>query len=78
MQNPLSQKYPAFDGAGGFDHSSADAALMSHLAFWTGKDMPRMDRLFRRSALDARQIREARRLSAQYHPERGAALPEGL
>ena len=47
----LSQKYPAFDGAGGFDHSSADAALMSHLAFWTGKDMPRMDRLFRRSAL---------------------------
>lgn len=34
-----------------FDHSSADAALMSHLAFWTGRDMPRMDRLFRRSAL---------------------------
>lgn len=48
---PLSQKFPAFDGSGGFDHSSADAALMSHLAFWTGKDMPRMDRLFRRSAL---------------------------
>lgn len=47
----LSQKYPAFSGAGGFDHSSADAALMSHLAFWTGKDMPRMDRLFRRSGL---------------------------
>ena len=47
----LSVKYPAYDGNGGFDHSSADAALMSHLAFWTGKDMPRMDRLFRRSAL---------------------------
>ncbi len=47
----LAQKYPAFDGVGGFDHSSADAALMMHLAFWTGKDMPRMDRLFRRSAL---------------------------
>jgi hypothetical protein len=47
----LSRLYPAFDGSGGFDHSSADAALMSHLAFWTGKDMPRMDRLFRRSAL---------------------------
>ncbi len=31
--------------------SEADAALMSHLAFWTGRDMPRMDRLFRRSGL---------------------------
>jgi hypothetical protein len=34
-----------------FDHSAADMALMSLLAFWTGKDMPRMDRLFRRSSL---------------------------
>ncbi len=34
-----------------FDHSAADSALMTLLAFWTGKDMPRMDRLFRRSAL---------------------------
>ena len=48
---PLSKKWPAYDGGGGFDHSSADAALMSHLAFWTGRDLPRMDRLFRRSAL---------------------------
>jgi hypothetical protein len=47
----LARVYPAYDGKGGFDHSSADAALMSHLAFWTGKDMARMDRLFRRSAL---------------------------
>jgi hypothetical protein len=47
----LARLYPAFDGSGGFDHSSADAALMAHLAFWTGRDMPRMDRLFRRSAL---------------------------
>lgn len=47
----LAAKYPAYDGNGEFDRSSADAALMSHLAFWTGKDMPRMDRLFRRSAL---------------------------
>lgn len=47
----LARLYPAFDGGGGFDHSSADAALMAHLAFWTGRDMPRMDRLFRRSAL---------------------------
>ena len=34
-----------------YDASSADAALMTHLAFWTGKDMPRMDRLFRLSGL---------------------------
>ena len=47
----LAQKYPAFDGAGGFDHSVADLVLMRRLAFWTGKDMPRMDRLFRKSAL---------------------------
>lgn len=47
----LARIYPAFDGSGGFDHSSADAALMAHLAFWTGRDMPRMDRLFRMSAL---------------------------
>lgn len=49
---PLARQYPAYSGAvGQFDHSSADAALMSHLAFWTGRDMPRMDRLFRMSAL---------------------------
>lgn len=47
----LSRMYPAYSEGGDFDHSAADAALMSHLAFWTGKDMPRMDRLFRRSSL---------------------------
>ena len=47
----LGKHYPAFDGKGPYDASSADAALMSHLAFWTGKDMPRMDRLFRQSGL---------------------------
>ncbi|MDI6027162.1 DUF5906 domain-containing protein [Corticibacterium sp. UT-5YL-CI-8] len=36
-----------FDG----DHSRADSALMSHLAFWTGKDSARMARLFERSKL---------------------------
>lgn len=46
----LAQFYPAEDGHG-FDHSSADMALMTLLAFWAGKDMPRMDRLFRRSGL---------------------------
>ena len=34
-----------------FDHSGADMALLSHLAFWTGRDHQRMDRLFRRSNL---------------------------
>lgn len=47
----LGRFYPAYDGKDAFDRSSADMALMSHLAFWTGKDMPRMDRLFRRSGL---------------------------
>jgi RecA-family ATPase len=47
----LAEKFPAYDGGDGFDHSSADASLMSHLAFWTGKDMPRMDRMFRMSGL---------------------------
>ena len=34
-----------------FDHSRADAALCAHLAFWTGRDCERMDRLFRCSGL---------------------------
>ena len=34
-----------------FDWSKADAALCQHLAFWTGKDCERMDRLFRMSGL---------------------------
>lgn len=34
-----------------FDRSSADAALAAHLAFWTGCDAARMDRLMRQSAL---------------------------
>jgi Family of unknown function (DUF5906)/NrS-1 polymerase HBD domain len=34
-----------------FDWSSADASLMSHLAFWTGHDRARMARLFARSKL---------------------------
>ena len=46
----LSRTYPSVSGDV-FDRSSADAALMSHLAFWTGKNTDRMDRLFRRSAL---------------------------
>lgn len=35
----------------GGDHSSADAALCQHLAFWTGKNCERIDQLFRQSGL---------------------------
>lgn len=49
----LGRAYP--DTAGGqgraFDASSADAALALHLAFWTGGDVARIERLMRRSAL---------------------------
>lgn len=48
----LAKHYPAYNGdPTAFDRSSADAALMAQLAFWTGRDMPRMDRLFRKSSL---------------------------
>lgn len=47
----LAQVFPDSTGRRQFDWSSADAALCQHLAFWTGKDSARIDRLFRQSAL---------------------------
>ncbi len=47
----LGLSYPDPQGLRPFDHSAADAALCQHLAFWTGRDAPRMARLFERSAL---------------------------
>jgi hypothetical protein len=48
----LARTYPPHGGARadglGFDHSTVDAALMSHLSYFTGRDMPRMKRLFER------------------------------
>ena len=41
--------YP--DGTGGYDKSSPDMALATHLAFWTGCDCERIERLMWRSAL---------------------------
>ena len=41
----------AGDLTGYNSHSEADMALLSHLAFWTGKDPEQMDRLFRQSGL---------------------------
>lgn len=46
----LARAYPG-DGDGGVDWSSADAALAQHLAFWTGCDAARIERLMRRSSL---------------------------
>ena len=52
----LGQFFPDTAGAQGrsFDWSAADQALMNRLAFWTGKDWPRMQRLFAASALAQR------------------------
>lgn len=45
----LSKAYP--HDTEPFDRSSADMALASHLAFWTGKHVARVERLMRRSKL---------------------------
>ncbi|MEH6358967.1 MAG: hypothetical protein V7745_08255, partial [Pseudomonadales bacterium] len=47
----LGQFYPDPEQGRQYDASMADGALLSHLAFWTGCDAIRMDRLFRRSGL---------------------------
>lgn len=48
----LGKFYPEVgDKSRGFGWSEAEAALCSHLAFWTGKDCERIDRLMRRSGL---------------------------
>ncbi len=49
-EQELHKFYPPY-GEGAFDRSAADAALCSHLAFWTGKDQARMLRLWRASPL---------------------------
>jgi hypothetical protein len=49
-EEKLAETYPSRSGDV-FDRSAADAALFSHLAFWTGKNGARMDRIFRRSGL---------------------------
>lgn len=49
----LGKHFPADDGKRPCDWSSADLALFSRLAFWTGKDVTRMIRLYKTSALAA-------------------------
>ncbi|MBY5863302.1 DUF5906 domain-containing protein [Rhizobium leguminosarum] len=46
----LGRVYPGIDGKP-WDGNGVDQALMNHLAFYTGKNTARMDRLFRRSGL---------------------------
>lgn len=48
----LSKSYPPdATSSEPYDRSSADAALAAHLAFWTGCDAARMERLMRKSKL---------------------------
>ena len=47
----LADAYPDGTGAKAYNASAADAALCQHLAFWTGKDCERMERLFGFSGL---------------------------
>jgi hypothetical protein len=46
----IARKFPG-SSDGGYDASSADSALASHLLFWTGHNYARIERLMRRSAL---------------------------
>lgn len=50
-EDVLAGAYPDPSGMRTYDGSSADAALAQHLAFWTGCDCARIDRLMRASGL---------------------------
>lgn len=47
----LSQFYPPDQGGDGYDASAVDLALAQHLAFWTGCDTARIERIMRRTPL---------------------------
>lgn len=47
----LAKHFPPKAAGKAYDASDADAALMSHLSFWTGRDVGRMERLFKQSGL---------------------------
>lgn len=47
----LGAAYPCDRGERPYDASAADAALAQHLAFWTGRNCERIERLMRRSRL---------------------------
>lgn len=58
----LAKRWPG-SGDGGYDRSSADAALAAHLAFWTGKNCERIRDLMYRSAL----VRDKWELRGDYY-----------
>lgn len=47
----LANKFPPSQPGQDFDHSSADLSLANHLAFWTGRNCERIERLMRKSDL---------------------------
>lgn len=47
----LAKTYPDQTKPNGYNASKADLALLTHLAFWTGKHLPRMIKLARMSSL---------------------------
>lgn len=49
----LARFYPTTTPGQAYDASAADAALVMHLGFWTGKDAARTERLWRQSGLAA-------------------------
>lgn len=51
VEEALADAWPSTTPGEPYDRSSADAALAGHLAFWTGKDCARIDRLMRMSRL---------------------------
>lgn len=58
-EDALRKHFPS-TGERGFDWSAADAALLSHLAFYTGRDSEQMERVFSGSGLAKRSKWEAR------------------
>lgn len=69
----LSRAFP--DDKRPFDHNRADAALLAHLAFWTGKNGERMGRLFERSGLNRDKWRQ--RIDYRIRSIAGACAKQG-
>lgn len=53
-EEKLTEAFPSDDSPQSWDNSSADLALCTHLAFWTGKDCERIERIFDQSRLGER------------------------
>ena len=64
----LARCYPGKNGTP-YDASSCDAALASHLAFWTGRDCKRIESLMWESQLSRDKWERAARIPPRYHPQ---------